>query len=129
MKKRKKNKFKIKYILMILFIIYLASIFIRQEFEINKLEANIKDQKQKKTELKEYISENEKKAEYLNNISSAKNPVNYMNSLDNEKQKEEYKKILEHIENVAREELFMVKPNEIIYIDKNKLKNVFDETP
>ncbi|WP_130808082.1 FtsB family cell division protein [Senegalia massiliensis] len=127
--KKKKNKFKIKYILIIIFTIYLASIFIRQEFEINKLESNIKDQEQKKTELKEYISENEKKAEYLNNISSAKNPVNYMNSLDNEKQKEEYKKVLEHIENVAREELFMVKPNEIIYIDKNKLKNVFDETP
>ncbi|MGO1477920.1 hypothetical protein [Senegalia sp. (in: firmicutes)] len=125
--KKKKKKFKIKYILMLVLVVYLASIFIRQEFEINNLDSNIKKEQNEKQELEKFIEDKGKKAEYLNKISSAKNPISYIDSLDNEKQKKEYKNILQHIENVAREELFMVKPNEIIYIDKNKLKNIFDK--
>jgi len=125
--KKKKKKFKIKYILMLVLVVYLASIFIRQEFEINNLDSNIKKEQNEKQELEKFIENKGKKAEYLNKISSAKNPIAYIDSLDNEKQKKEYKNILQHIENVAREELFMVKPNEIIYIDKNKLKNIFDK--
>lgn len=125
--RKKKNKLKIKYILMAIVVIYLASIFIRQEFEINKLDSSIQKEEKEKIELEKFVKEKSKKAEYLNQISSAKNPISYINSIDNENQKKEYKKILEHIENVAREELFMVKPNEIIYIDKKKLKNIFDE--
>ncbi|MGO1368164.1 hypothetical protein [Senegalia sp. (in: firmicutes)] len=125
--KNKKKKFKIKYILMLVLVVYLASIFIRQEFEINNLDSNIKKEQNEKQELEKFIEDKGKKAEYLNKISSAKNPISYIDSLDNEKQKKEYKNILQHIENVAREELFMVKPNEIIYIDKNKLKNIFDK--
>jgi len=129
MKKKRRKKFKIKYIIMLGLAIYLGSIFIRQEFEINKIQAKIQEKEKQKETLDEYIEDNTKKAEYLNKISSSKDPIKYIESLDNEEQIKEYESIIEYIENMAREELFMVKPNEIIYIDKKKVNNIFKDNP
>lgn len=129
MKKKKRKKFKIKYILMIGLVIYLGSLFIRQGFEMDELQAEIQQKENEKEELDKYIEENSQKAEYLSNIANSDDPIKYIESLENEEQIKEYENILNYIENMAREELFMVKPNEIIYIDKKKINNIFKDKP
>lgn len=90
----KKKKFKLRYVLFLALIIYLGTVFIKQEMTINSLEKKNETKQKEVKELNGEISEIEKQLEKVNS--------------------------LEFIEKVAREELKMVKPNEIIYIDKNK---------
>ncbi|MTI68051.1 MAG: septum formation initiator family protein [Firmicutes bacterium] len=90
----KKKKFKLRYVLFLALIIYLGTVFIKQEMTINSLEKKNTKKQQEVKELNKEISDIEKQLEKVNS--------------------------LEFIEKIARKELKMVKPNEIIYIDKNK---------
>lgn len=99
MKKNKKKKFRLRHLLLLLFSLYVATTFISQQKTLRELKA----QKRMK---EEEIVELEKEVEQLND------EINHSDSL-------------EFVEKVAREELNMVKPNEVIYVDKNKNKNSF----
>ncbi len=100
MKKKKRVRgLKWGRLLIIGLAIYLSAIFLHQ----NKLMAGLEDKK-KVTEIQ--IKELEKDIRDLT--------VELENSDS-----------LEFVEKVARDELGMVKPREIIYIDKNKVKNPF----
>lgn len=99
MKKKKKRRFKLGRILLIGLVIYLSAIFIHQNTLINNLE----DKKLKtESEIKELERDINQLTKEIENSDS-----------------------LEFVEKVARDELGMVKPREIIYIDKNKVKNPF----
>lgn len=99
MKKKKKRRLKLGRLLLIGFAIYLSAIFIHQNKLINTLE----DKKQKtEMEIKELEDDIRDLTKELENSDS-----------------------LEFVEKVARDDLGMVKPREIIYIDKNKVKNPF----
>lgn len=99
MKKNGKRKFKLRHLLLILFSIYVVTTFVSQQRTIRGLKA------QKKTKEEE-ISKLEKEVNELNN------EIKHSDSL-------------EFVEKVAREELNMVKPKEVIYVDKNKNKKPF----
>ncbi len=99
MKKRKKRRLKLGRLLLISLVIYLSAIFIHQNKLINNLE-----EKKLKTEME--IRELEK------DIKGLSKEIENSDSL-------------EFVEKVARDDLGMVKPREIIYIDKNKVKNPF----
>lgn len=98
-KKNKKRRFKIRHFLILLIIVYVVSTIISQQ----KTMRNLKAEKEKKE----------------NKIIRLEQEIDEIN--------EEIKKgeSLEFIEKVARDELKMVKPREIIYVDKNKLDNPF----
>lgn len=98
-KRRKKKLFKIRYFLILIFGVYIISVFISQ----NRIISDLKEEKLQKEEEIEVL-----KAE----IAEIQEKIEYNNSL-------------EYIEKIAREELKMVKPNEIIYIDKKKNENSF----
>lgn len=99
MKKKKKRRLKLGRLLVIGLVIYLSAIFIHQNTLINNLE----DKKQKtEMEIKELEFD----------VSELKKEIENSDSL-------------EFVEKVARDDLGMVKPREIIYIDKNKIKNPF----
>ncbi len=100
-KRKKRKKIKMYHFIILFFVLYISLIAINQ----NKLKKglNVKESK-----VKEDISLLEEEIEELDNEISKKGSM-------------------EFLENVAREELGMVKPNEIIYIDKDKSENsVFD---
>lgn len=99
MKKRKKRRLKLRRLLLIGFVIYLSAILINQNTLMNGLE-----NKKHNTEME--IKELEKDIRDLT--------IEIENSDS-----------LEFVEKVARDDLGMVKPREIIYIDKNKIKNPF----
>jgi len=96
MKERKKNKKKIKmlHIFLVLAVLYVSWIFIKTQIDISRLEKQEMVLNKKVTELKK----TEKRL-----VEEQKNAGS-----------------IEYIEKVAREELKMVKSNEIIYIDSNK---------
>lgn len=98
-KVKNKKRLRIRHILVIIFVIYISSTLISQRNMMKKLEADkVKTEKEivvLQTEVKEIDSE-----------------IKHSDSL-------------EFIEKVAREDLKMVKPREIIYIDKNKNKDPF----
>lgn len=99
MKKKKKRRLKLGRLLLIGLVIYLSAIFIHQNTLMNDLE-----KKKYKTEME--IKELERDIRDLT--------IEIENSDS-----------LEFVEKVARNDLGMVKPREIIYIDKNKIKNPF----
>ena len=99
MKKKKKRRLKLGRLLLIGLVIYLSAIFIHQNTLMNDLE-----NKKHKTEME--IKELERDIRDLT--------IEIENSDS-----------LEFVEKVARDDLGMVKPREIIYIDKNKIKNPF----
>lgn len=98
--KVKKNKIlRIRHILAIIFVIYISSTLISQRNMMKKLEVE--------------KTKNEKEIEVLQSkIKEINSEIKQSDSL-------------EFIEKVAREELRMVKPREIIYVDKNKNKDPF----
>jgi len=96
-RKKHGRKIRIRHILMLLVIFYLGSIFISQQKMINKLDKERQEKKQEITNLE-------------NDIKNLEGKIQYTDSL-------------EYIEKIAREELKMVMPDEIIYIDIGKDKN------
>ncbi|MGO1469421.1 MAG: FtsB family cell division protein [Tissierella sp.] len=100
-KKNRKNKqkfrIKLRHIVTLFVFIYIISIVINQ----NKLK--------KELTLKEEAIEND--------IENLQEDIGDLN------EEIEKRGTIEFLENTAREELGMVKPNEIIYIDKGKFKN------
>lgn len=101
-KKRKKRKFKFRHALILFLVIYIALIYYNQSKMLSELQAK------KQVEIKE-IEELESEIKELNREISNSDS-------------------LEFIEKIAREDLGMVKPREIIYIDKGKEKeSVFKE--
>lgn len=96
--KRKRRKFKIRHIFFLTVLIYGLSIFINQE-------AMIRDLNQKKSQKNSEIK-------------------NLQNEVIQKDEKLKYVYSPEYIERLAREELGMVKPDEKIFIDKNKNKFV-----
>ena len=96
-KKKKKKRIKLRHIMVLFFSIYILFIIINQ----NKL----------KKELLVKEEQVKKEIEILQiDIGDLNNQIENSGSI-------------EFLENTAREELGMVKPNEIIYIDKEKYKN------
>lgn len=97
--KKRKNGFRIRHLAILIFIIYIISTLISQKNVMKKLEAEkLETEKEVETLQKE--------------IGNLEEEIKNSNSLD-------------FIEKTAREELNMVKPREIIYIDKNRSKDPF----
>lgn len=96
-RKSRKRRFRLRHIMIIGLLIYLVIVFINQQQRISKLES----QKESKNEE---VKELEKEIGYL------QEKIKHTDSLD-------------YIEKIAREELKMIKPGEIIYIDKDKNEN------
>ena len=92
-----KNKVKLPYIIISVIILYVAIIFIRQELVIRDL-----------------TKKNETSEQELKNIQA---------DIKDLKQKINKSDTVKYIEKIAREELDMIKPHEIIYKDKNKQKS------
>jgi len=96
MKSKTKKRFKISYFFILILVVYLGITFFKQQSMIKALEIE-KAQKQKEIEkLNSEIADIEEKLEYSDS--------------------------LEYIEKMAREELKMVKPDEMIFVDINKSK-------
>ncbi|MCR2043900.1 FtsB family cell division protein [Anaerosalibacter massiliensis] len=97
--KKRKRKFKIRHLLLFLFIIYICSTLYNQRVMINGLK--------------------KEKASTEKDMEELKSDIDRINTEIKNKDS------LKFIEKTAREEFRMVKPREIIYIDKNKNKNPF----
>ncbi len=99
MKRKTKRRFRLGRLVLIGLVIYLSAIFIHQ----NTLMNGLKDKKLKtQVEIKDLERHIRDLTLEIENSDS-----------------------LEFVEKVARNDLGMVKPREIIYIDKNKIKNPF----
>ena len=96
-KKKKRKGLRLKHVVFLIIIIYVLSIFLNQ----SKMMKNLVG---KKMLLENEIKELEKDIEDLNK------------DIENSDS-------LEFVEKVAREELGMVKPREILYIDIDKVKD------
>ena len=99
MKKRKKRRFKLTHVMTLFIILYIVATFWNQ----NKM------MKELKTKKENNILENAKLEKEIKEL---------------EKQIED-SQTLQFVERVAREELGMLKPREIMVIDKNKKKDPF----
>lgn len=93
-KKKKKRSISIFHVILALVSVYVLVTFIKQEFIIRDLTREEKTADMELKDLKEDIKNLEKKIDKSETV--------------------------EYIERIAREELDMVKPNEIIYKDKDK---------
>lgn len=98
-KKRRKKGFRLKHFIIILIMFWLGKTLISQSIMMKELNARKKQQQEEITKLEEEIKELESEIEN--------------------------KDSLEFVEKVAREELRLVKPREIIYIDINKQNKIF----
>lgn len=98
-KKRKRKGFRLKHFIIILIIFWLGKTLISQSMMMKELN-------QRKEQKQEEISKLEKEIKEL-------------------EAEIENKDSLEFVEKVAREELRLVKPREIIYIDINKQNKFF----
>ena len=96
-KKRKKKRFGLFHFILLLGITYVIVVFWKQEILLNELEAKKQENALEVEILERDIEELEKEIEDSDT--------------------------LKFVEKIAREELGMVKPRELIYIDKNKNKN------
>lgn len=96
-KKRRKKRFGLFHFILLFGLIYIIVVFWEQEKLLSELEA--------------------KKEENLLEVESLEKDIK-----DLEKEVEE-SDTLKFVEKVAREDLGMVKPRELIYIDKNKREN------
>lgn len=101
--KKKKRKFNVVNFVFVLFVMYFAYTAFNQHMMINDLNELISERNVVKATV-------EKEADIL------KQDVENMNNDE---------ALLDLVEKVARDQYKMVKPNEIIYIDKNKNKNKF----
>lgn len=98
MKNRKTRKrVKVSHLIILALVVYIGIIFIKQQSAIKELE---EEKLQKQHEIERLNSE----------IMNIEEKLKYTDSL-------------EYIEKMAREELKMVKPDEIIIIDTNKNKD------
>lgn len=95
--RKKKKKLKLRHLVILLFVVYISIILINQ----TKLKKGLRV---KEKRVKEDIVMLQSEIEELNKQIEKRGSI-------------------EFLENVAREELGMVKPNEIIYIDKGRFKN------
>lgn len=98
-KNKRKRRFRLRYILLLICLFYISTIFINQEKMMRDLEKERKEKEDKINSLNVEIAELQDKIRYADS--------------------------LEFIEKIAREELNMLKPGEILYIDKEKNKNKF----
>ncbi len=100
MKSRKRKKgFRLKHFILLLLAFYLGKTLISQSILMKELSERKLKEEQEITKLEKEIKELQEQIEK--------------------------KDSLEFVEKVAREELKLVKPREIIYIDRNKQNNVF----
>lgn len=95
-KKRKKKRLGLFHYVIFFLFIYITVVFWKQESLLNELEAKREENLLEVEELEKEIENLEKEIENSDT--------------------------LQFVEKVAREELGMVKPREIIYVDKNKKK-------
>lgn len=98
-KKKRKKRLRIRHLVLLFFVIYIGVIMLNQR----KLMKNLEN---KKASIEAQIHNIEKDIDSLNK------------EIENSDS-------LEFIEKTAREELGMVKPREIIYIDEGKKENSF----
>lgn len=98
-KKRKKKKLKLRYIIIGFLFVYLGLIFWNQRTLMKRLET-------KRQAIEAEVNNLEREIESLNKEIGDSDSLQF-------------------VEKVARDELGMVKPREMIYIDKNKRKNPF----
>ncbi len=96
--KRKIKRFKMRHVLFLLVLIYGVSTFMNQEAMMRELDEKRAIKDTEIEQLKSEIIDSELKLEYVHSY--------------------------EYLEKLARERLGMVKPNEKIFIDKNKNKFV-----
>ncbi|NLJ78092.1 MAG: septum formation initiator family protein, partial [Tissierellia bacterium] len=95
--KRKKGRFRIRNIILLILALHIGRIFISQGILI-------RDLKHKRQQKEEQISQLEEEIEELEEEIKTKGSLNF-------------------VEKVAREDLGMVRPREIIYIDRNRNDN------
>lgn len=99
--KKKKRKFNIINFLFTVFVLYFAYTAFNQYQMLNDLNSTIDEKKTEKAEVEKKASELKKDVEKMDDKEA----------------------LLELIEKIARNQYKMVKPNETIYIDKNKNDN------
>lgn len=99
MNKKKNKGIRIRYILILFFVIYVCTTMVSQQKKISELKAQEVKKGEEIKKLEEEVNELDKE---IKNSDS-----------------------LEFVEKAAREELKMVKPREIIYVDKNNNKDPF----
>lgn len=99
--RKKKRKLNIVNLLFSVFVLYFAYTAFTQYQMLNELNNEIYKKKTEKAEIEKEVQELQVDVEKMNNDE----------------------KLLELVEKIARNQYKMVKPNEIIYIDKNKNDN------
>lgn len=99
MRKRKKRRFRLVHLMTLFIIVYLVATFWNQRKLMNQLQTKEENNILSNNQLEKEIKELEKQIEES--------------------------QTLQFVERVARDELGMVKPREIMVIDKNKKKNPF----
>ncbi len=99
--KKKKRKFNIINFLFTVFVLYFAYTAFNQYQMLNDLNSTIDEKKTEKAEVEKKASDLKKDVEKMDDKEA----------------------LLELIEKIARNQYKMVKPNETIYIDKNKNDN------
>lgn len=102
--KKKKRKLNLINLVFIVFLLYFAYTAYNQRQMIKDLDMQIAQKNSVKTEVKKKADELKQDVEKINNNEEA---------------------MLDLVEKIARNEYKMVKPNEIIYLDKNKNGNKF----
>lgn len=99
--KKKKRKLNIINFLFTVFVMYFAYTAFTQYQMLNDLNKEINEKKVEKAKFEKEVSELKKDVEKMNDEEA----------------------LLDIVEKIARDQYKMVKPNEIIYIDKNKNDN------
>lgn len=99
-KRRRKSGFRLKHLIILFLIFCLSKTLISQSLMI-------KDLNSKRIKEEEEIAQLEKDIEELNEEINNKDSLTF-------------------VEKIAREDLRMVRPREIIYVDKNKDKSLFN---
>lgn len=99
--KKKKRKLNIINLLFSVFVLYFAYTAFTQYQMLNELNKEISSKKEERAEIEKEVAELQTDVEKMNNDEA----------------------LLELVEKIARNQYKMVKPNEIIYIDKNKNDN------
>jgi cell division protein DivIC len=99
--KKKKRKFNVINFLFTIFVLYFAYTAFTQYQMLDELNREINEKNLEKAKVEKKVAELKKDVEKMNNEED----------------------LLELVEKIARNQYKMVKPNEIIYIDKNKNDN------
>lgn len=99
MKKRRKKGFRLIHFIVLLIVFWLSKTLISQSVMMKNLTKEKAKQEQEVTQLEQEIKDLEEEIENKDSLT--------------------------FVEKIAREELKLVKPREIIYIDKNKENNLF----